>query len=193
MLSINISELLLTVLSFFVLMFLLNKLLFKPVIRFREERQSRMDESFRQESLAKEQQAQAQEEAWQQRLAGLKQAQEIAAQTQAQAGAEWQAAEKQIEQEAQAAMAQAAEDMETLCAASSRSLEQRRHELARTLADRLIEGTDKVKNTGRRVTVVGRMEHCLRADQLCHTGFCTGEIRQKDGCRHDQRQPPADQ
>ena len=139
MLSINISELLLTVLSFFVLMFLLNKLLFKPVIRFREERQSRMDESFRQESLAKEQQAQAQEEAWQQRLAGLKQAQEIAAQTQAQAGAEWQAAEKQIEQEAQAAMAQAAEDMETLCAASSRSLEQRRHELARTLADRLTQ------------------------------------------------------
>ena len=137
MLSINISELLLTVLSFFVLMFLLNKLLFKPVISFREQRQNRMDESFRQESLAKEQQAQAQEEAWQQRLAGLKQAQEIAAQTQAQAGAEWQAAEKQIEQEAQAAMAQAAEDMETLCAASSRSLEQRRHELARTLADRL--------------------------------------------------------
>ena len=137
MLSINISELLLTVLSFFVLMFLLNKLLFKPVIRFREERQSRMDESFRQEDLAKEQQAQAQEEARQQRLAGLKQAQEIAKQTQAQAGAEWQAAEKQIEQEAQAAMAQAAEDTETLCAAGSRSLEQHRHELARTLADRL--------------------------------------------------------
>ena len=137
MLSINLSELLLTVLSFFVLMFLLNKLLFKPVIRFREQRQSRMDESYRQEKLAKEQQAQAQEEARQQRLAGLKQAQEIAEQTQAQAGAEWQAAEKQIEQEAQAAMAQAAEDTETLCAASSRSLEQHRHELARTLADRL--------------------------------------------------------
>lgn len=137
MLSINISELLLTVLSFFVLMFLLNKLLFKPVIRFREQRQSRMDESYRQEKLAKEQQAQAQEEARQQRLAGLKQAQEIAEQTQAQAGAEWQTAEKQIEQEAQAAMAQAAEDTETLCAAGSRSLEQHRHELARTLADRL--------------------------------------------------------
>ena len=137
MLSINISELLLTILSFFVLMFLLNKLLFKPVIRFREQRQSRMDESYRQEKLAKEQQAQAQEEARQQRLAGLKQAQEIAEQTQAQAGAEWQTAEKQIEQEAQAAMAQAAEDTETLCAAGSRSLEQHRHELARTLADRL--------------------------------------------------------
>ena len=96
-----------------------------------------MDESYRQEKLAKEQQAQAQEEARQQRLAGLKQAQEIAEQTQAQAGAEWQTAEKQIEQEAQAAMAQAAEDTETLCAAGSRSLEQHRHELARTLADRL--------------------------------------------------------
>ena len=137
MLSINLSELLLTVLSFFVLMFLLNKLLFKPVIRFREQRQSRMDESYRQEKLAKEQQTQAQEEARQQRLAGLKQAQEIAKQTQAQAGAQWQAAEKQIEQEAQAAMAQAAEYTEALRAASSRSLEQRRHELARTLADRL--------------------------------------------------------
>ena len=137
MLSINISELLLTILSFFVLMFLLNKLLFKPVISFREQRQNRMDESFRQESLAKEKQAQAREEAQQQRLAGLKQAQDIAEQTQAQAGAQWQTAEKQIEQEAQAAMAQAAEDTETLCAASSRSLEQHRHELARTLADRL--------------------------------------------------------
>ena len=137
MLSINLSELLLTVLSFFVLMFLLNKLLFKPVIRFREQRQSRMDESYRQEKLAKEQQAQAQEEARQQRLAGLKQAQDIAEQTQAQAGAEWQTAEKQIEQEAQAAMAQAAEDTETLCAVGSQSLEQHRHELARTLADRL--------------------------------------------------------
>ena len=105
MLSINISELLLTILSFFVLMFLLNKLLFKPVISFREQRQNRMDESFRQESLAKEKQAQAREEAQQQRLAGLKQAQDIAEQTQAQAGAQWQAAEKQIEQEAQAAMA----------------------------------------------------------------------------------------
>ena len=63
MLSINISELLLTILSFFVLMFLLNKLLFKPVISFREQRQNRMDESFRQESLAKEKQAQAREEA----------------------------------------------------------------------------------------------------------------------------------
>ena len=132
MLSINISELLLTILSFFVLMFLLNKLLFKPVISFREQRQNRMDESFRQESLAKEKQAQAREEAQQQRLAGLKQAQEIAEQTQAQAGAEWQTAEEQIEQEAQAA-----EDTESLRAASSRSLEQRRHELARTLADRL--------------------------------------------------------
>ena len=32
MLTINISELLLTILSFFILMFLLNRLLFKPVI-----------------------------------------------------------------------------------------------------------------------------------------------------------------
>ena len=42
-----------------------------------------------------------------------------------------------MEQETQAAMTQAEEDTEALRAASSRSLEQRHHELARTLADRL--------------------------------------------------------
>ena len=38
MLSINISELVLTILNFLLLWFLLNKFLFKPVIRFTEER-----------------------------------------------------------------------------------------------------------------------------------------------------------
>lgn len=137
MLSINISELLLTVLSFFVLMFLLDKLLFKPVIRFREERQSRMDESFRQERLAKEQQAQAQEESRQQRLASLQQAKDMAAQAKTQAGEERLAAEQEMEREAQTAMTQAAEDTEALRAAGSRRLAQERHQLARTLADRL--------------------------------------------------------
>ena len=66
MLSINISELLLTVLNFFILMFVLDRLLYRPVIRFRAQRQSRVEESLRQETLARERQAQAREEAEQQ-------------------------------------------------------------------------------------------------------------------------------
>ena len=54
MLTINISELLLTILSFFVLMFLLNKLLFKPVVSFRAERQKHMEDCHEQERQAEE-------------------------------------------------------------------------------------------------------------------------------------------
>ncbi|MGN0983161.1 MAG: hypothetical protein ACI4O0_09745 [Candidatus Limivicinus sp.] len=139
MLSINISELLLTVLNFFILMLVLDRLLYRPVIRFRQQRQRRMDESYRQESLARERQAQAREEAEQQRLASLKQAQDMASQAQVRAGEERLAAEEQMEQEIQAAMTQAAEDTEALRAAGRERLEQRRHELARTLADRLTQ------------------------------------------------------
>lgn len=137
MLSINISELLLTVLNFFILMFVLDRLLYRPVIRFRAQRQSRVEESLRQETLARERQAQAREEAEQQRLASLKQAQDMAVQARIQAGEEQLAAEKEMEQEAQAALTRAAEDTEALRAAGSESLERQRHELARTLADRL--------------------------------------------------------
>lgn len=43
MLSINVSELVLTIASFFLLYFLLKTFLFKPVMRFMDERQARID------------------------------------------------------------------------------------------------------------------------------------------------------
>ena len=61
----------------------------------------------------------------------------MAVQARIQAGEEQLAAEKEMEQAAQAAMTRAAEDTEALRAAGSESLERQRHELARTLADRL--------------------------------------------------------
>lgn len=45
MLSINISELVLTIISFFLLLFLLNKFLYTPVLKFMRERQARIDAS----------------------------------------------------------------------------------------------------------------------------------------------------
>ena len=42
MLSINISEVILTVLNFFLLYFLLKRFLYTPLIRFMDERQGRL-------------------------------------------------------------------------------------------------------------------------------------------------------
>lgn len=44
MISINLSELIWTVINFFLLLFLLNRFLYQPVIRFTEERQRKIDE-----------------------------------------------------------------------------------------------------------------------------------------------------
>ena len=53
MISINISELIWTVINFFLLLFLLNRFLYKPVISFMEERQARIDAKLREEEEAK--------------------------------------------------------------------------------------------------------------------------------------------
>jgi F-type H+-transporting ATPase subunit b len=137
MLTINISELVLTVLSFFVLMFLLNKLLFKPVISYREQRQSRMDQCFEQERLANDKQTQAKEAARQQRVETLRQADSIAAQAKQQAEESSAQALKQVEQETAATLEQAEQQAEALHSAGTRELAQKQHSLAKTLADRL--------------------------------------------------------
>lgn len=53
MISINLSELIWTVINFFLLLFLLNRFLYQPIIRFTEERQRKMDEKLAQEQSAK--------------------------------------------------------------------------------------------------------------------------------------------
>ena len=85
MLTINISELLLTILSFFILMFLLNRLLFKPVISFREQRQKRMDDCYEQERIAKEKLAETEKELGCRRENSLKEADNILSAARAQA------------------------------------------------------------------------------------------------------------
>ncbi len=53
MISINISELIWTVINFFLLLFLLNRFLYKPVIQFMTERQARIDAGLRKEQDVK--------------------------------------------------------------------------------------------------------------------------------------------
>ena len=137
MLTINISELLLTVLSFFILMFLLNKLLYKPVISFREQRQKRMDDCYSQEDLAKEKLAQTQKELAGRRTESMKQAEDILAQAKARAQQEAEDAARKAELQAEEKMHQAAEEAEELRRAGSKALEEQRRQLAAGLADRL--------------------------------------------------------
>ena len=53
MLSINISELIWTIINFFLLYFLLKHFLYKPVIRFLDARQARLDAALEEENKAR--------------------------------------------------------------------------------------------------------------------------------------------
>lgn len=54
MLNINIWELLWTVVNFFLLLFILRNLLYKPIVRFMDERQARIDAGLEAERRAQE-------------------------------------------------------------------------------------------------------------------------------------------
>lgn len=137
MLTINISELLLTVLSFFILMFLLNKLLFKPVISFKEQRQKGIDDCFEQERQAKEKLAETQKDLDCRRSESLKQAESIMADARSKAQQEAENIAKQAESQAEEKMQQAAREAEELRKAGGEALEEQRRQLAADLADRL--------------------------------------------------------
>ena len=53
MLSINVSELIWTIINFFLLYFLLKRFLYTPVVRFLDARQARLDEALNQEAEAR--------------------------------------------------------------------------------------------------------------------------------------------
>ena len=137
MLTINISELLLTVLSFFILMFLLNKLLYKPVISFREQRQKGIDDCFQQERQAKEKLAETRKDLDCRRSESLKEAAGILAEARSQAAREAEDTAKQAQSQAEEKMLQAAREAEELRRAESKALEEQSSRLAAGLADRL--------------------------------------------------------
>lgn len=127
--SINVSEVIWTVICFFVLLFVLKKLLFTPLITFMEERKARVDAALAEKRAAEQQQQEsnnALQDSWKarsdeakqlvaegsksddkDRAAVLQQAQEQAAQAQSDA-------RDRIEQEAAAVQQEAKEQMDEL-------------------------------------------------------------------------------
>lgn len=138
MLSINISELVLTIISFFLLLFLLNKFLYTPVLRFMRERQARIDASTEAARLAQSEAAELSA-----RIDGEKSAKRDEAKALV---AAQRAEESKAESDfAKALQAQSAKDRRDARARIdaeakdiSAQLDAEKDALARTLADRLI-------------------------------------------------------
>ena len=139
MLSINPSETIWTILCFLALLFLLDRFLYKPLVRFMDERKARIDAGLSEEAQAK---AALDEDA-----RCLEQERQLALQA---AGEELKAEKGRGEErrteavrEARQAAAEAAErgraEADSLRAETEKELAARRSELAETLAEHLLK------------------------------------------------------
>lgn len=138
MLSINISELVLTVISFFLLLFLLKHFLYDPLIRFMDERNARIEEG-----LDAEKQALAAVQANEmlletRRKESMDQAKSIVEQARNADEQRREAALQQARQSAEESRSRAREELCRLQESESGKLRDRETELAALLADRLL-------------------------------------------------------
>ena len=139
MLSINPSELIWTILGFFTLLFLLNRFLYKPLVRFMDERRARIDAGLNEEAAARSALEEDERGLEREREEGLR------------AGLEELKAKKSREEErsadelreakqrAAAADEQGKNEAEAFRADTERKLLFRRDELAGALARRLLD------------------------------------------------------
>ena len=139
MLSINLSELILTVINFFLLYVLLKRFLYDPLIRFMDERQARIDAGRRltSDALAQAQEAEAR------RALELAACREEARRTLAEARAADEAAESELlarlREDTRLAREESEERLRVLRAEETRRLPGTDRELAELLAARLCE------------------------------------------------------
>ena len=135
MISINISELIWTVINFFLLFFLLNRFLYKPVLSFMEARQARIDAKLREEEEAKacieDNDARIQDE--------MARSREEAKKLLALNAEEIEKHNAEVLQEAKKASAQNRKDSEAALAQNQEKTAQQLHEAAPELAAMLAE------------------------------------------------------
>ena len=140
MLSINVSELIWTIVNFFLLYFLLKRFLYTPVIRFLDARQARLDEAEKKEAEARAAADEIDRQIEEQKALRREEAAEILAEAQ-KADAEQS---RQSFAEAKEAAARALEDANASLRAEQEreraSLASDTPELAAMLAERLLDG-----------------------------------------------------
>ncbi len=140
MLSINVSELIWTIVNFFLLYFLLKRFLYTPVVRFLDARQARLDEAEKKEAEARAAADEIDRQIEEQKALRREEAAEILAEAQ-KADAEQS---RQSFAEAKEAAARALEDANAALRAEQEreraSLASDTPELAAMLAERLLDG-----------------------------------------------------
>ena len=138
MLSINISELVLTAISFFLLFFLLKRFLYDPLIRFMDERNARIEEGLdaEKQALAAVQANEMLLEA--KRKESMDQAKHIVEQARSADEQRREAALQQARQSAEESRNRAREELCRLQESESGKLRADENELAALLADRLL-------------------------------------------------------
>ena len=140
MLSINVSELIWTIVNFFLLYFLLKRFLYTPVVRFLDARQARLDEAAKKEAEARAAADEIDRQIEEQKALRREEAAEILAEAQ-KADAEQS---RQSFAEAKEAAARALEDANASLRAEQEreraSLASDTPELAAMLAERLLDG-----------------------------------------------------
>lgn len=138
MLSINISDLILTILSFFLLLFLLNKFLYQPVLKFTRERQARIDAQLDKERAANEQLAENERRIEAEKAASRDKAKAMLAEARREEAKAHDEQAKLLAAESAAVRQESRRRVEQIAQDTKVELAEHKEELADVLAERLI-------------------------------------------------------
>lgn len=138
MLSINLSELVLTIISFFLLLFLLNKFLYTPVLKFMRERQARIDAGLEKERAANAEAAENEKRIEDAKTQRREEAKAILAKQRTDDGRAHEECAKQLLKDSAKERQEARVRVEAMAKDAKANLDTEKDELANALAERLI-------------------------------------------------------
>ena len=138
MLSINLSELVLTIISFFLLLFLLNKFLYTPVLKFMRERQARIDAGLEKERAANAEAAENEKRIEEAKTQRREEAKAILAKQRTDDGRAHEECAKQLLKDSAKERQEARVRVEAMAKDAKAKLDTEKDELANALAERLI-------------------------------------------------------
>lgn len=138
MLSINLSELVLTIISFFLLLFLLNKFLYTPVLKFMRERQARIDAGLEKERAANAEAAENEKCIEDAKTQRREEAKAILAKQRTDDGRAHEECAKQLLKDSAKERQEARVRVEAMAKDAKAKLDTEKDELANALAERLI-------------------------------------------------------
>ena len=138
MLSINLSELVLTIIIFFLLLFMLNNFLYTPVLKFMRERQARIDAGLEKERAANAEAAENEKRIEDAKTQRREEAKAILAKQRTDDGRAHEECAKQLLKDSAKERQEARVRVEAMAKDAKAKLDTEKDELANALAERLI-------------------------------------------------------